>query len=58
MSKYSGGGNGGGAYFLAMVGAIIFYVQRADGFWPIVAAILKGILWPAFVVYGLLQHIT
>ena len=48
----------GGAYFLAMIGAIVFYVQRVDGFWPIVAAILKGILWPAFVVYGLLRHIT
>lgn len=45
---------GGGAYFLGFLGAAIFYIQQATGFWSGVLGVLKAIVWPAFVVYKLL----
>jgi hypothetical protein len=48
---------GGGAYFLGMLGSVVYWVQQADGFWPVVGALLKALVWPAFLVYDLLQYI-
>lgn len=44
-------GMGGGFYFLAMIGVAVYYVQQVSGFWPSVGAILKAIVWPAFLFY-------
>ncbi|OGL35875.1 hypothetical protein A3F05_00730 [Candidatus Saccharibacteria bacterium RIFCSPHIGHO2_12_FULL_47_17] len=55
--KY-GGGAGGQIYGMGVVGAMVFYIQQADGFWPVVWAIIKAFVWPAFVVYDLLKHIV
>lgn len=58
-SSNAGTAAGGGAvYGLGFVGALVFYWQQADGFWPHVWAILEAFLWPAFVVYDLLQHLN
>ncbi|MDZ4226636.1 MAG: hypothetical protein U1B79_00830 [Candidatus Pacearchaeota archaeon] len=45
---------GGFVYCLGAIGAAIYYLQTSTGFWPSVGAILKAIVWPAFVVYKLL----
>lgn len=45
------GGMGGGTYFLAIIGVAVYYIQQVSGFWPIVLAILKAIVWPAFLLY-------
>jgi hypothetical protein len=52
----SGGGNA--VYFFGMIGAAVFYIQQANGFWPVIGAILKAFVWPAFVVYDLLKFIV
>lgn len=59
-SKNSTGAAGGGnaVYGLGLIGALVFYIQQADGFGPVIIAILKGFVWPAFVVYDLLKFIT
>lgn len=57
MSKSKHAGNGA-VYGLGFFGSVVFYLQQADGFWHGVAAILKAIVWPAFVVYDLLKHIS
>ncbi|MBI2663671.1 hypothetical protein HYX15_04040 [Candidatus Woesearchaeota archaeon] len=44
----------GGVYCLGAVGAAIYYIQQSTGFWGVVIAILKSIVWPAFLVYKLL----
>ena len=44
----------GGAYFLGMIGAAVFYIQQSETFWAGVVALLKAIVWPAFLVYHLL----
>lgn len=45
-------GGFGGAYFVAMIGAIIYFVQHSFGFWGFVLAVLKGIVWPAYLVHA------
>lgn len=47
-------GTMGGAYFLGMIGAAIYYIQQSDTFWTFVLALLKALVWPAFLVYHLL----
>jgi hypothetical protein len=44
-------GTGGAIYGMGFIGAAIFYIQHADGFWIGVLGILKAIVWPAFLVY-------
>jgi hypothetical protein len=53
-SHRAGQATGGGAYFLGMIGAVVYYLQHAVGFWHVVAAFLKAVVWPAFVVHHLL----
>lgn len=51
-SNNSGAAAGGGAiYGLGIFGAIVYYWQQSDMFWEYVLAILKGLVWPAFMVY-------
>ncbi len=48
---------GGVIYGLGFVGAAIYFVSTATGFWMGVLGILKAIVWPVFVVYGLLKFL-
>jgi hypothetical protein len=50
-----GGCGGGGIYFLGTIGALVYFMQTADGFWSVVFGILKALVWPAFLVYYLLK---
>lgn len=45
----------GGVYFLAMIGAWVWFWQQHDGFWWHVLAILKGIVWPSFLMYEVFE---
>lgn len=47
----------GGIYGLGFVGAAIYYISTATGFWMGVLGLLKAVVWPAFVVYGLLKFL-
>jgi hypothetical protein len=51
------GGGAGGLYFLALIGAAVYYIQAASGFWQGVLGVLKAIVWPAFLVYSLLKSV-
>lgn len=51
-------GGGNAVYSLGAIGAIIFYVGQVDGLWNIFLAVLKGIVWPAFLVYDVLQSLA
>jgi len=48
---------GGCGYFLGFLGAAIYYISTATGFWMGVLGFLKAIVWPVFVVHGLLKFI-
>lgn len=51
--KYKG--NGMPVYGLGFIGALVYYIQAADGFWMGVFGILKAIVWPAFLIYEALK---
>jgi hypothetical protein len=38
-------------YFLGFVGAAIYYISTATGFWLGALGLLKALVWPAFLVY-------
>lgn len=54
---HTGAGAGGWICFFGWVGALVYYIQTANGFWDVVLGILKSIIWPAFLVHGLMQFI-
>jgi hypothetical protein len=49
--------NSGGLYCIGFIGAAIYYISTATGFWNGVLGVLKALVWPAFVVYGLLKQL-
>lgn len=51
----SGGGTFGGLYLLTVIGAAVYFINTADGFWSGVVGLLKAIVWPAFAVYRALE---
>jgi hypothetical protein len=51
-------GGGGAVYGLGLIGAAIFYIQQASGFGSVVLAVLKALVWPAFVVHDALKLIS
>ena len=46
-----------GVYGLGFLGAAIYYVSTASGFWVGVLGIIKAAVWPAFVVFELLKFL-
>ncbi len=46
--------HGGALYFLGMIGAAVYFLQHATGWWGLAVALLKALVWPAFLVYRLL----
>tara|TARA_Y100000310_G_C20250639_1_gene608917 strand:+ start:374 stop:565 length:192 start_codon:yes stop_codon:yes gene_type:complete len=50
-------GCGGAAYGLGFLGAVVYYISTASGFWNGVLGVLKAIVWPAFFVFELLRFV-
>ena len=48
---------GDAMYSLGMIGALVYYIQTATGFWDGVLGVLQAIIWPVFFVYHLLDYI-
>lgn len=44
-------------YILGFVGAAVYYISQATGFWNGVLGFLKAMVWPAFLVYELLKFL-
>ena len=47
----------GGVYGLGFIGAAIYYISTASGFWVGVLGILKAAVWPAFVIFEILKFL-
>ncbi len=45
---------GGAVYGLGLIGAAVYFISHATGFWMGVLGLLKAIVWPAILVYQLL----
>ncbi len=53
MHKHSGGA----VYGLGMIGAAVYFIGAANGFWAGVLGFLKALVWPAFLVYEALKFL-
>ncbi len=57
MGHMCGHGSGGALYGLGFLGALVYYLTTATSLLGGVLGVIKAILWPAFLVYGLLIFI-
>jgi len=48
----------GAVYGLGFVGAAIWFISTATGFWMGVLGFLKAIVWPAFLVYQAFKELA
>ena len=55
--NHSSSGIAGGTYFMGFIAAAIYFIQNATSFWPGVLGFLKALIWPAFLVYNLLEFL-
>jgi hypothetical protein len=52
-----GGNIAGSIYGLGFLGAVIYYFTHAATFWMGVFGFVKALLWPAFLIYSLLEFL-
>lgn len=50
-------GSLGAIYGLGFIGAAIYFISHAAGFWLGVWGFLKALVWPAFLVYEAFHHL-
>jgi len=53
---FNKGGNGA-VYGFGFIGAVIYYISTATGFWAGVLGFFKAIVWPAFLVFEALKYL-
>ncbi len=42
-------------YGLGFIGALVYFIQHATTFWIGVLGVLKAMVWPALVIYKVLE---
>ena len=47
----------GGIYGLAFIGAAFYFIQHAASFWEGILGFLKALIWPAVLMYKLLEFL-
>lgn len=47
-------GQMGFVLFLAYIGAAVYFVQHSNGFWGFILALLKAVVWPAYIIHAVL----
>ena len=48
----------GAVYGLGFIGAAIYFISAATGFWMGVLGFLKAIVWPVFLVYEAFKNLA
>lgn len=43
--------SGSPVYWLGAIGAAVYYISQASGFWVGALGFLKALVWPAFLIY-------
>lgn len=51
-------GTFGGIYGMAFIGAAVYFISHATGFWNGVWGFIKALFWPAVLMYELLSAIS
>lgn len=52
-----GGAPSSAFYGLGFIGAAIYFISHATGFWMSVLGFLKAIIWPVFLVYEAFKYL-
>jgi hypothetical protein len=47
----------GGIYCIGFIGAAVYYISTAPGFWMGVWGVIKALVWPAFLVFQLFKFL-
>ncbi|MDA3866136.1 MAG: hypothetical protein PF489_05215 [Salinivirgaceae bacterium] len=55
--KYKNNAPSNAIYGLGFIGAAIYYISTAIGFWMGVVGFLKALVWPVFLVYETLKYL-
>lgn len=55
-NNYSNHGTSGALYFVGFIGSMVYWMQAAVGFGAVVTGFLKSLVWPAYIVYKLLEN--
>lgn len=51
LVKINNHGPLGAIFFAAYIGAVVYFFNQSPDFWGFILALLKAIVWPAFMVY-------
>ena len=46
----------GAGYGLGLIGAAIYFIGSASGFWAGILGFIKALVWPAILVYEALKY--
>lgn len=46
----------GAVYGLGFIGAAVYFISQATGFWIGALGFLKALIWPVFLVYEAFKH--
>ena len=57
IKKHTGSGAAGAVWCLGFIGAVVYFIQQADSFGTGVIGFLKALVWPAFLIYNLLEFL-
>ncbi len=49
--------SGGFLYCTGFIGAAVYYISHATGFWIGLLGFFKAIVWPAFLVYEIFERL-
>jgi hypothetical protein len=55
--KGRGAAGAGAVYGLGFIGAIVYYIASATGFWDGAYGVFQALVWPAYFVYDVLHYI-
>ena len=50
-------GGSGAIYGMGFIGAAVYFISHATGFWMGALGVLKAIVWPALLVYEALKFL-
>ena len=50
--------SGNAVYGFGLIGAAVYYISIATSFWAGFVGLLKAFVWPAFLVYEVLAHLS
>jgi len=55
--KFQENSTSGALYGLGFIGAVIYFISHAAGFWSGVLGFIKAIVWPVILVYEALKAV-